>query len=287
LSPAVRVDPVRFGTSSFSAAGWVGTFYPEGMKSSEFLTHYAQRFNTVEVDSTYYRIPGKATVDRWADVTPPGFLFSLKFPGAIVHAGTGATPDAARLLAPDATYGERDLFLEVTQRLGAKCGVCLLQFPYLSRKVFSSVSPFLEKLDRFLGDLPRERRFAVEVRNRQWLKPELAALCSRHGVALATADQAWMPRPWEFPADCPPVTASYSYARLVGDRREIEALTKVWDREVIDRTAVLEKWAEYLIGLSRSGVTTLVYVNNHFAGFAPGTARRLMQLYQARAQQMI
>jgi uncharacterized protein YecE (DUF72 family) len=237
------------------------------------------------VDSSYYSIPAQGTVDHWAELTPPGFLFSLKFPKSIVHGGRGATPDGQRLLVPDATYSERDRFLEVTSRLGAKCGPLLLQFPYLAKRVFAGLEPFLERLEGFLHDLPRDRLYALEVRNKSWLVPALLDLCRRYHVALATCDQAWMPRPWEIPKALNPMTASYSYARLIGDREEIEALTTTWGREVIDRSSLLEKWAEYLAGLHSSGVLTLVYINNHFAGFAPATALRLRALFLAKVNQ--
>jgi len=255
-------------------------FYPEGTPPRDFLTHYAKSFGTVEVDSSYYSVPAASTVDHWAEATPEGFLFSLKFPKSIVHAGKAASPDPLRLLVPDATYSDRDRFLKVTERLGDKCGPLLLQFPYLAKRVFEDKQAFLDRLEAFLSDLPDDRRFAVEIRNKTWLAP-VAELCRRHRAALVTSDQAWMPRPWEYPRSVPNVTTDYSYVRLIGDREEIEALTQVWNREVIDRGALLEQWAEYLSGLHGSGVLTLVYINNHFAGFAPATARRLSELFTA------
>ena len=62
---------IRLGTSAFTAAGWEGTFYPAGMKSADFLTHYATKFNAVEVDSTFYRTPAISTVKGWYAKTPP------------------------------------------------------------------------------------------------------------------------------------------------------------------------------------------------------------------------
>ena len=77
--------PIRVGTSAFTAAGWEGSFYPAGMKPAEFLTHYATRFDTVEVDSTFYRIPSEKVVRGWHQKTPDGFLFSVKVPQEITH----------------------------------------------------------------------------------------------------------------------------------------------------------------------------------------------------------
>src|SRR6266550_7738658 len=68
------------GTSAFTAAGWEGSFYPPGMKPADYLSFYATRFNSVEVDSTFYRTPSKATVQGWANKTPQGFIFASKVP---------------------------------------------------------------------------------------------------------------------------------------------------------------------------------------------------------------
>ena len=76
---------IRIGTSAFTAAGWPGSFYPEGLKPAEYLTYYAQHFDTVEVDSTFYRIPPISTVRGWSAKTPLGFLFAAKVPQTITH----------------------------------------------------------------------------------------------------------------------------------------------------------------------------------------------------------
>jgi uncharacterized protein YecE (DUF72 family) len=71
---------IRVGTSAFTAAGWEGSFYPAGMRPSEYLSYYATKFDTVEVDSTFYRTPALSTVQGWYAKTPPGFLFAAKVP---------------------------------------------------------------------------------------------------------------------------------------------------------------------------------------------------------------
>ncbi len=73
------------GTSAFTAAGWEGTFYPPGTKSADFPSYYATKFNSVEVDSTFYRAPSKATVQGWEKKIPKGFVFAAKVPQSITH----------------------------------------------------------------------------------------------------------------------------------------------------------------------------------------------------------
>ena len=81
----VEPNTLRIGTSAFTAAGWPGTFYPAGMKPADYLSFYATRFDTVEVDSTFYRSPPLTTVQGWYSKTPRGFIFVAKVPQVITH----------------------------------------------------------------------------------------------------------------------------------------------------------------------------------------------------------
>jgi uncharacterized protein YecE (DUF72 family) len=278
----VEPDKVRFGTSSFSSADWVGPFYPPRTPAGEFLRYYATQFDCVEIDSTYYAVPAPATVDGWVAKTPASFVIAAKFPRSIVHGGESRIPDARRILDPATTYAERDEFLGVMSRLGGRLGPLVLQFPFFAADAFPTVHPFLERLDRFLGDLPREFAYAVEVRNADWIAPPLAELLRRHTTALVIVDQAWMPHGDRVARWMDVVTAPFAYVRLLGDRRAIEAITTTWEREVIDQSAQLERWAALLAAFASRGVPTFVFANNHYAGHAPATVRRLESMYRAR-----
>ncbi|MDJ0976654.1 MAG: DUF72 domain-containing protein [Planctomycetota bacterium] len=280
LRPYTPGAPVRFGTSSFSSKDWVGPFYPQGMQPGAFLTHYAKHFDAVEIDATYYAVPRARIVDGWVDKTPDGFAICAKFPRSIVHAGRKATPDPARILMPDATYDDRDDFLRVISRLGDRLDTLLIQFPYFNRKVFPSPGPFLERLDVFLRDLPKEGfSYAVEVRNKAWLKPEFAAILAKHGVSSTLVDQAWMPHGDRHVEQIETHTGPVQYVRLLGDRKKIETVTKTWEEEVLDHGPSMERWARLLAAFMQQGRRTLVFVNNHFAGHAPTTVRRLRSMY--------
>jgi len=277
-------DPslVRFGTSSFSSRDWVGPFYPEGTAPGDFIRHYASEFDTVEVDATYYAIPAARNIEAWVRKTPEWFRFAAKFPRSIVHGGQGATPNPAVILAPDETYADRDRFLAVMSGLGDRLGPLLLQFPYFAQRVFASRDDFFERLERFMADLPDGFRYAIEIRNRAWLGDALVDLCTRYRAALVMVDHAWMPMADELARKLDPVTTDFTYVRLLGDRREIEAITTAWDHEVIDRAEKLERWAGFLADMLRRHVPTVVYINNHYAGHAPTTARRLRDLFRRR-----
>lgn len=272
-------DIVWFGSSSFSDKDWVGPFYPSGTKPADFLSYYATHYRTVEIDATYYAVPSRNTVRGWYDKVPEGFLFAAKFPKDIVHCGEGPKPDGDKILDPEATYPVRDAFLEAMHLLGGKAGPLLIQFPYLAKDVFPSTDAFLERLDRFLEDLPRDFEFAVEIRNRAWLKKPFVDLLRRHKVALTLVDQAWMPMGDELAETLDPLTVEWGYIRLLGDRKEIEEITTSWDKEVIDRSDRIERWATFLAEQRGRAERLLVYSNNHYAGHSPATIQRLRKAY--------
>jgi uncharacterized protein YecE (DUF72 family) len=258
----VETFPVRFGTSSFSASGWVGTFYPKNTKPKDYLANYARKFDTVEVDSTFYGAPQEKTVQGWYEKTPPGFVFAAKMPETITHdKGLGDC---------DAELAE---FLTAMSNLKEKLGPLLLQFPYYAKKSGMTEDDFVERVERFLPRLSREMKFAVEMRNKTWVTSRLLDALRKHNVALAMIDHPYMARPKDLLA-IDAVTADFAYSRLLGDRYEIEAITKTWDKTIIDRTAEIDEWAE-VTEILRKRVPVYTYVNNHFAGHAPTTVREL------------
>jgi uncharacterized protein YecE (DUF72 family) len=272
-----HVARLRLGTSSFSEKSWVGPFYPAGTKPAEYLAHYATAFDTVEVDSTYYAIPSRATVEGWARKTPARFTFALKFPRSIVHGGAAEKPDPARVLHWDAVGADTERFLGLMELLGPRRGALLLQFPYFNQQAFREPAPFFERLDAFLARLPRGPRYAVELRNKAWIGPAALELLARRSVALALSDLVYMPHPLELWRRHGPalLTADHVYGRLIGDRKAIDALTDTFDRVVVDQSPRLAQWVELLRELSARNLDTFVYVNNHYAGHGPGTVREL------------
>lgn len=224
----MELPPIRLGTSAFTAAGWEGSFYPDGMKPADFLSYYATQFDTVEVDSTFYRAPAISTVKGWYEKTPRGFMFAAKVPQLITHEKV--------LQDCEVAFSE---FLKIMDNLGEKLGPLLFQFGYFNKKAFHGVNDFLARLRPFLKTLPKGYKFAVEIRNKNWLVPQFVETLRERGVALALVDQSWMPRPAQWFERFDPITADFTYVRWLGDRKGIEERTKVWDRIIVDRVQTL------------------------------------------------
>lgn len=241
---------VRLGTSGWSYDDWLGPFYPLGTPQARYLSVYAQQFNTVEIDSTFYRIPSATMVDAWRERTPDDFVFAAKVPRAITH--------DQELLDVDA---ELQGFARAMRDLGPKCGPLLFQFaPSFTAQHFDRMAALVPRL-------PADLRWAVEVRHTSWLTDEFYDLLRAHNVALTHVDLPWMPR-------TTPVTADFAYIRWLGDRQQIsEDFSFV--RPNMERHAELQWWARQIERLAARDVQVYAYANNHYQGHSPATLRAM------------
>jgi len=261
---------ILLGTSAFTAAGWEGSFYPKGMRSADYLAFYAERFHAVEVDSTFYGCPSARTVNNWNARTPEGFIFSVKVPQVITHEKV--------LVDCDSEFEE---FVKTMDILGPKLGPMVFQFPSFDRWKFPKQEAFLAVLAPFLKKLPADHKFAIEIRNKNWLDARFADVLREYSVALALTDTSFMPRPWELKEKFDLITADFAYVRWLGDRKEIEEQTTTWDKTIIDRSSDLNNWVEVFKSLvSNSKVLKLfAFANNHYAGHGPATVKLFMDLW--------
>ena len=266
---------IFLGTSSFTAAGWEGSFYPIGMRSKDFLRHYASQFQTVEIDSTFYGTPAASTVTNWNEKTPGDFIFAAKVPQVITH---------EKVLVD--CEPEFDEFIERMHLLGDKLGPMLLQFPKFDKWVLKGPDEFRARLQSFFRratDL-NAGRFAVEIRNKTWLDAKFVGVLREHNVALALTDTSFMPRPWEMKGTLDLVTADFTYVRWLGNRKSIEEQTTTWDKTVIDRQADLRSWVVVLRRLVEDKRIRKIFAfaNNHYAGHAPTTVKLFMDLWRGK-----
>ena len=263
------------GTSSWSSEDWEGVFYPEGTQPSDYLAFYAGRYRTVEVDATFYRAPSPAMTKKWRSALPEEFVMAAKVPRTITH-------DKVLVDCED----ELNEFLSAMENLGDRLGPMLFQFPYHNKASAITEQSFLARLRGFLPKLPRSHRFAVEIRNKGWVKPALLDLLREHEVAFAMIDHPWMPRVDQLMANVEkldPITAKFTYVRWLGDRKGIEQRTKSWDKLIVDRTSEMERWVPAIRELLKRNVTVYGYFNNHYAGHAPGSIALFEKVWEEDA----
>jgi len=180
---------IHIGTSGYSYPEWRGSFYPADLPTSQMLSYYADRFSTVEINNTFYRLPSEKLLAGWADQTPPGFVLTLKAPRRITH--------EARLRDCEELAG---VFWTRAQTLGAKLGVLLFQLPPWFKKD-------LNVLEAFLDQMPFGVRAAFEFRNASWFADDVYDRLKGKNLALCIADTAEATTPLVS-------TADYGYFRL-------------------------------------------------------------------------
>jgi uncharacterized protein YecE (DUF72 family) len=247
---------IRIGTQGWNYEGWVGPLYPRGTRPVDFLSTYARAFSTVEVDSTFYANPSSKTIRAWSERVPRDFVFALKMPREITH-------DLRLRDALTAT----NLFIDRARELGDALGPVLIQMgPDFSPVEFSA-------LEGFLSELPHDMNFAIELRNRDWISDQLLDRLAEHNVALALSDGRWIPRKTLLDLLARP-TANFLYLRWMGPDRSIEDFSRIQ----VDRSRELEEWAVALATVPDSVSYIYGYVNNHFAGHSPESARQLQRL---------
>ena len=285
---------VVIGTSSWADPGFVEEWYPRGMAARDRLGWYAQRFDAVEVNSTFYAVPQRQTVKRWAAVTPPGFTFDVK-----LHRLLSRHSAPLDSLPPDLRDGAR-----TTER-----GRVVLEPGVeraLAEETLAAVEPLVEagKLSSFLLQLspafsPREHRLAeiepvleafaphpvaVELRHRGWLEgdrlPETLAWYDDAGAAFVCVDAPEGNAPTILPRVDAVTREDLAYLRLHG--RNAEGYLK--GRTVAERFAYqysdaeLEDIGERVQELSDTASIVRVMFNNNRGADAPTSARRMREL---------
>ena len=177
------------GTSGYNYPEWRGSFYPEKFPTGKMLAFYADHFNTVEVNYTFYRIPTPPLLEGWAKGTPETFTFTLKAPRRITH-------DSKLQRCEDLTQ----TFCRTARTLGAKLGTLLFQLPPTFKRDDAVLGGFLELI-------PEGMRAAFEFRHPSWHDDSVFAALRRRNVALCVADSEKMSTPVV-------ATADYAYFRL-------------------------------------------------------------------------
>jgi uncharacterized protein YecE (DUF72 family) len=177
------------GSSGFSYKSWKGVFYPKGVKEADFLAYYAARLASVEVNNTFYRMPGVATIERWVSQVPGSFRFAVKAPQRLTH----------QLRLKEAAVA-CDEFVSAVSAFGTTLGPVLFQLP-------PNFRVDRERLGTFLAGWPARLPCAFEFRHESWLDESIFQVLRDHNVALCPADGESLSTPLM-------TTASHGYVRL-------------------------------------------------------------------------
>ena len=244
-------DKLRVGCSGWGYDDWLGGFYPPDTPKSDYLKLYSNVFDCVEVDSSFYRNPGPAMTKGWHKSTPPGFLFAMKMPKRITH--------EKKLKGVAENLG---WFYASAKELREKCGPLVAQL--LPSIKFDShwivMQEFLRALE--VDKYPH----AIEFRHKSWFRDDVYKLLRERNVTMVWSENQYLRTPTD-------VTSDQVYLRMVGDR-EITEFKEVQK----DKSAEMRTWYKDLEESSDSVKGALVFFNNHYAGFGPGSVNEFRRL---------
>jgi uncharacterized protein YecE (DUF72 family) len=238
------VKPIRIGCSGWNYQSWRGgEFYPKGCPPSRWLEHYSRVFDTVEVNSTFYRLASQKAVAHWIEQTPPHFVFALKASRYLTHIKRLGDLDQGI-----ARYYER---IEPLTKVPEKLGPIVWQLP-------PNFQRDEDRLESALAALP-EGRHCFEFRHKSWFTDDVYALLRAYGVALVIGDRKGLDfQTYEMTTDWTLVRFHHGHRGRRGNYSESE----------------LEEWAQRFEDWARE-VEIYAYFNNDWEVFAPRNARWL------------
>ena len=236
---------INIGTSGWHYKHWVGPFYPEKTDTNKMLEYYAQDFNTVEINNSFYQMPSARTLKTWVEITPDDFFFAVKASRYITH--------MKKLKDPEDPVKR---FMKRAKFLGNKMGPILFQLP--PRWKFNR-----ERLASFLDPLPKGPRYAFEFRDETWFCDEAYQILRNHNAAFCIYQIAGRMSPKE-------VTADFVYVRLHGPGDN--AYEGEYDKKV------LAGWAGAFHKWRSSGKDVYCYFDNDQNGYAPKDAIKLKKM---------
>ena len=235
---------VHIGTSGWHYAHWRGPFYPADLPPGRMLKFYAERFDTVEINNSFYRLPAAPAIQTWCRETPAGFCFAAKASRYITH--------NRKLNDPEETM---EKFIVQIKKLGRRLGPILFQLP-------PGWKINVERLDHFLSALPRRHRYVFEFRNPTWNVSPVYDVLRRHNAAFCIYELAGFLSPLE-------ITADFTYLRLHGPGNKYQGDYSKHS---------LQEWANRIESWRKELKYIYVYFDNDQAGFAPKNALELKQL---------
>ena len=257
---ATTIGTLHMGTSSWTFSDWRGLFYPPGIPTSQQLNFYATKFNSVEVNTSFYALPAPKTLLQWVESVPAAFTFSLKAPREITH--------DKRLL--DVEQASR-AYLDVLRSLGHAVAPGLVQFPpSVSRsRNGHRLAGFIDRLAALAEGVP----LSVEVRATDLMTNAFAQFLAERHISFVVVERSTQPDTYgcwlaavESEARLP------LHIRLIGHDRD-----PLPDNKMIRRPQdkLLDKWAQRIADVLHAGRDVFCYVHNPFEGHSPETVRRL------------
>lgn len=249
MKSAFSKKGLYIGTSGYIYSHWEnGVFYPVGWPKSKKLEYYCQHFDTVELNSTFYRLLGEKAFEGWYNKTPKNFVFSVKVSKFITH---------VKKLVDCKEFWKT--FLKRALKLKEKLGPILFQMPPFLKADFKKLKDFIETIKK---NSPKKLRFAFEFREESWCNEKIYQILREKNCAWVVADSPSWPKRYK-------VTADFVYVRMHGSK--ILFSSKYTKEELKELAQYIKKWR-------KKNLDVYVYFNNDAHGFALQNAKELSEL---------
>ena len=235
---------IHIGCSGWVYKHWRGSFYPEGLPQKRWFERYAEDFDTVEINASFYRVPLASTFEGWRAKAPSGFRYAVKVNRFITH--------MKKLVDCGEALGQ---FIGLARPLADRLGPLLYQLP-------PSLHKDVQRLEAFLEMLPPDLEQVFEFRHRSWYEEDVLELLDRYGVGFVSHDLVGLKTPrW--------ASGRTAYVRFHGTSGKYRG--RYSDKQI-------EEWAEWVVAQRQQGRSAWAYFNNDIGGAAIEDARNLRSL---------
>lgn len=239
---------IYIGTSGWSYDHWKDNFYPQKLKNAQWLNFYSENFLTVEINSTFYRMPRESTVDNWFKQVPENFLFSVKASQYITH----------RKRLHDC-QDSVEYFYKMISHLESKMGPILFQLP-------PSFKINAERLNEFIGLLDKKSKITFEFRHPSWFCDEIYEILNKNNIALCITDLNGQLSPEE-------ITGDFTYIRLHGPQKAYQGSYN---------TAEIKNWKKKIEKWTSKNISVFCYFDNDEKGHAIADAKSLQTFFKSK-----
>jgi uncharacterized protein YecE (DUF72 family) len=240
----MKKKKIYVGTSGWNYDHWKGPFYPKDIKPKDEFKYYIDHFKTVEINSTFYRLPSKKTLLNWKKSSPKDFIFSIKASRYITH--------VKRLKEPKKSLS---IFLSLIKNIKPKLGPILFQTP-------PNWKVNIKRFENFIKFLDKNYKYAFEFRDRSWLIEDIFDLLKKNNLAFCIYDLQGFQTPIE-------ITADFVYVRLHGPK---SAYSGSYSKKN------LKKWAKLFKKLKKNKLDIFCYFNNDEKAYAVKNAQEFKRL---------
>lgn len=267
---------VRIGTCSWNYDSWVGLVYSKARRRAvDYLGEYSDSYDSVEVDSWFYKLPDPAEVEAYYRAVPASFGLSCKAPQLLTQAFRYGSLEPNELFLSPALFAE---FHGALEPFKDKIECIILEFEYMNKQKMAGPEAFRGRLARFLAAIPRDIPIGVECRNANYLDRGYFEFLSERGVSHVFSEKIYMPSIVALMDSFHGLFGGKIIIRLLGgDRKEIEKLSHERWNAIVDKKD-LAPIAERVRLFAKEGHPVVLNINNHYEGSAPLTIREMHAL---------